>query len=108
MFFNNSSQDDPYGDIQRREEYERQQKLQLAKGLGTFFYKYMAYSFIWLFTTAFTATVLETIFKLSSSISLIVGIIAGIGIFRVPYVKENPLKSFVVICFVFGLFIIAF
>ena len=38
MFFNNSTDNDPYGDLRRREEYERQQDANFARGIGNFLY----------------------------------------------------------------------
>jgi len=107
MFFNNSSNDN-FDDLRRKEEYERQKQANLARGLGHFLYHYIAYGFVFIFSTAFTGTVLELIFGVSTFMSFVIGLVAGIGIFKVPYVRENPFKSFIMICFVFGLFIIAF
>ena len=107
MFFKNSNNDN-FDDLRRKEEYERQKQANLARGLGNFLYLYIAYGFVFLFSTAFTATVLELIFGVGTVMSFVIGLIAGIGIFKVPYVRENPVKSFIIICFVFGLFMIAF
>jgi len=108
MFFNSSSDNDPYGDLRRREEYERQQNANIARGVGGFFYKYIGYWFVWLFTGAFSGTILQKVFELSFGMSFFIGVTLSVIIFKVPYVKENPYKSFIVICFVFGLFIVAF
>jgi len=44
MFLNNSD-NDSYGDLRRREEYERQQQANFARGLGNFLYRYIVLSF---------------------------------------------------------------
>lgn len=108
MFFNNSSDNDPYGDIRRREEYERQQKINMARTGGNLLFNFLGYWFVWLFTGAFSAVILQTILKFGEGTSLLLGFVFSFLIFKVPFVKEHPYKSFIVICFVFGLFIIAF
>lgn len=108
MFFNNSSDNDPYGNLRKQEEYERQKNEQLARGVGGFLYKLIGFWFIWLFTGALSAVILEMVFSLSQGMSFIIGLILSFVIFKVPYVKASPYKSFIVICFVFGLFMIAF
>ena len=104
-FLNN---DDNFHDLKRQEEYERQKNLDMARGAGNFLYKLIGFWFIWLFTATFSAIILEKIFLLSQGISLLIGIILSFVIFKVPYVKASPYKSFIIICFVFGLFIVAF
>lgn len=104
-FINN---DDDFHDLRRQEEYERQKNEQLARGVGNFFYKIIGFWFIWLFTAAFSAVILEKVFSQSEGMSLLIGLILSFIIFKVPYVKENPYKSFIMICFVFGLFMVAF
>lgn len=108
MFFNNSKDDDPYGDIRRREEYERQQNINMARTGGNLLYKLIGFWFIWLFTGAFSAVILENILKFGQGVSLLGGLALSFLIFKVPYVKASPYKSFLVICFVFALFMIAF
>ena len=108
MFFNNSSNDDSYGDLRRREEYERQQKINMARTGGNLLYKLLGYWFVWLFSMSFSGVILEKIFGLDFGLALIISFILGFVIFKVPYVKAYPYKSFMIICFVFGLFIIAF
>ena len=107
MFFNKQNPDDPYGDLRRREEYEREQKLHMARTGGNLFANLMGYWFVWLFTGAFSATILQKIFDISDGLTLLFGLVGSFIIFKVPYVKQHPYKSFIVICFVFGLFIIA-
>lgn len=104
-FLNN---DDNFHDLRRQEEYERQKNADMARGVGNFFYKLIGFWFIWLFTATFSAVILEKVFSQSQGMSLFIGLILSFVIFKVPYVKENPYKSFIVICFVFGLFTIAF
>jgi len=99
---------DDFEDFRRYEEYQRQKDAQFAKGVGNFLFYYIGYAFVWLFTSAFTATVLENMFGVGIGTSLLVGVISGFLIFKVPYVKANPFKSFIVICFIFGLSIVAF
>jgi hypothetical protein len=107
MFFNNSD-NDPYGDLRRREEYERQQQVTFARGLGNFFFKSLGYWFVWLFTAGFSGSILQKVFGFSFVSAFLVGLILSFLIFKVPYVKENPYKSFVMICFIFALFVVAF
>ncbi len=105
MFSNNH---DNFHDLRRQEEYERQKNEQLVRGAGNLLYKLIGFWFIWLFTATFSAVILEKIFSLSQGMSLFIGLILSFVIFKVPYVKASPYKSFIVICFVFGLFVIAF
>lgn len=105
MFSNN---DDDFHDLRRQEEYERQKNANVARGVGSLFYKLLGYWFVWLFTAAFSGVILQEVFKLSYVLSLFIGIVLSFLIFKIPYVKENPYKSFIVICFVFGLFVVAF
>ncbi len=65
------------------------------------------YAFIWLFSSAFTAVVIENIFGVGTGTSFFIGIVTGIVIFKIPYVKQNPFKSLMMVCFIFGLFIVA-
>jgi len=104
-FINN---DDDFRDLRRQEEYERQKNGQLAKGVGNFFYKLIGFWFMWIFTGVFSMIILEKVFSLSHGMSLLIGLILSFAIFKVPYVKASPYKSFIVICFVFGLFVVAF
>ena len=104
-FLNN---DDNFHDLRRQEEYERQKNEQLTRGVGNFLYLYIAYGFVWLCSSAFTAVVLENMFGVGAGLSFLIGIVSGIVIFKVPYVKANPFKSLIMICFIFGLFIVAF
>lgn len=106
MFFNNSN--DPFGDLRRREEYERQKNANIARGAGNLLSNIIGYWFVWLFTATFSATILLHVFSLSEGMSLLLGIILSFVIFKVPFVKQHPYKSFLVICFVFGLFVVAF
>ena len=108
MFFNNSNDDDPYGDLRRRNEYERQQNMNMARTGGNLLVNLLGYWFIWLFTFTFAGVILETIVGLGMGLSMLISFILSFIIFKVPYVKAHPYKSFIVICFVFGLFIIAF
>jgi len=104
-FLNN---DDNFHDLRRQEEYERQKNADMARGVGNFFYKLIGFWFMWLFTATFSAIILEKVFSQSQGMSLLVGLILSFVIFKVPYVKASPYKSFIVICFVFGLFMVAF
>lgn len=108
MFFNNSLDKDPSGDLRKREEYERQRNADFTRGLGNFLLKSIGYWFVWLFTAGFSGSVLQEVFGFSFGASLIIGLILSFLIFKVPNVKANPYKSFVMICFVFGLFVVAF
>ena len=100
--------DDNFHDLRRQEEYERQKNADVARGVGNFFYKLIGFWFMWIFTGTFSMIILEKVFLLSKGMSLMLGLILSFAIFKVPYVKANPYKSFIMICFVFGLFIIAF
>jgi len=91
-----------------REEYERQQAINLAKNTSNLFVKSLGYWFMWLFTSALTGTVLNSIFKIGNGMSFFIGLFIGFLIFKFPYVKEHPYKSTIMICFIFGLFIVAF
>ena len=107
MFFNNSNNDDPYGDLRRREEYERQQKINMARTGGNLLVNILGYWFVWIFSFSFSATLLENIVGLDTGVTMLISFILSLVIFKVSYVKAHPYKSFLVICFVFGLFIIA-
>jgi len=104
-FINN---DDDFHDLRRREEYERQKNADMARGVGNFFYKLIGFWLIWIFTATFSSIILEKVFALSHGMSFFIGLILSFVIFKVPYVKLNPYKSFMVICFIFWLFTIAF
>lgn len=106
MFFNNSD-NDPYGDLRRREEYEREKNAQTARAVGNFFYKSLGYWFVWLFTAGFSGSVLQEVFGFSFVSAFLTGLVLSFLIFKVDYVKANPYKSFVIICFVFALFVVA-
>ena len=107
MFFFNSNNEDPYGDLRRREEYEREQKLNMARTGGGLLVNLLGYWFVWLFSFSFSAMILQSMFGVNKGLSFLVGIICSFLIFKVSYVKQHPYKSFFVICFVFGLFLIA-
>lgn len=108
MFFNNSSDNDPYGDLRRREEYERQQQANFARGLGSFLYRYIIYGSIWMLSSVFISMILNFFFDLHMVLSTPLGMIGGLILFKVQYIKLYPVKSLVTIGFVFGLFIVAF
>lgn len=107
MNFTNPFKNDDFEDIRRQEAYEHQKNLEATKAVGNFFYLYIMYGFIWLLTSAFTAVVLENIFGVGTGTSFFIGIVAGIVIFKVPYVRQSPFKSLMMVCFIFGLFIVA-
>ncbi|MBU1657430.1 hypothetical protein KKG72_00040 [bacterium] len=107
MFLNNSD-NDPYGDLRRREEYERQQQANFARGLGNFLYRYIVYSMIWLFSSVLFSMLLNFILGWNQGITTIIGMVAGLFLFKISYIKIYPIKSLITIGFVFGLFIVAF
>jgi hypothetical protein len=103
-FLNN----DDFHDLRRQEEYERQKSENVVRGVGNFFYKVIGFWIIWLSTATFSTTIIEKVFSQSRGMAYLIGLILSFIIFKVPYVKENPYKSFIIICFVFGLFVVAF
>lgn len=107
MFFNNSD-NDPYGDLRRKEEYERQQQANFARGLGYFLYKYIVYSMIWLFSSVLFSMTINFVLGWNIGVTTIIGMIGGLILFKVPYVKQEPIKSLITIGFMFGLMFVAF
>lgn len=107
MFFNNSDKDS-YEDLRRQEEYERQKQANFARGLGYFLYLYLVYSFIWFFSSILISMLLTFIFGLNQFIATIIGMISGFILFKVPYVKQEPIKSLITIGFIFFLVFVAF
>jgi len=107
MNFGSPFKNDDFEDIKRQEEYEHQKNVENTKAVGNFLYLYIMYGSIWLFSSAFTMVILDDIIGLGTGTSIVIGLIAGIVIFRVPYVKQNPFKSLMMVCFMFGLFIVA-
>ena len=107
MFFNNSD-NDPYGDLKRREEYERQQQANFARGLGHFLYIYLVYSMIWFFSSVLFSMILNFILGWNIALTTVIGMIGGLILFKVPYVKQKPIKSLLTIGFIFGLLFVAF
>lgn len=106
MFFNNSDKDS-YENLRRQEEYERQKQANFARGLGHFLYLYLVYSFIWFFSSILISMLLTFIFGLNQLIATIIGMISGFILFKVPYVKQEPIKSLITIGFIFFLIFVA-
>jgi hypothetical protein len=107
MFFNNSD-NDSYENLRRREEYERQRQANFARGIGHFLYLYLVYSFIWFFSSILISMLLTFIFGLNQLIATIIGMISGFILFKVPYIKQEPIKSLITIGFMFFLISVAF
>ena len=107
MFFNNSD-NDPYGDLRKREEYERQQQANFARGIGHFLYIYIVYSFIWISSSVLFGVILSFLFGMHELLAVAIGMIGGLILFKVPYVKQEPIKSLLTIGFIFGLMFVAF
>ncbi len=107
MFFNNSSNNDPYGDLRRKEEYERQQQTNFSRGIGHLLYLYFVYSMIWFFSAALFSMILNFVFGIHMVLTTIIGMIAGFILFKVPYIKQQPIKSLITIGFIFGLVLVA-
>ena len=106
MFFNNSD-NDSYENLRRQEEYERQKQANFARGLGHFLYLYLVYSFIWFFSSILISMLLTFIFGLNQLVATIIGMISGFILFKVPYVKQEPIKSLITIGFIFFLIFVA-
>ena len=107
MFFNNSSENDPYGDLRRREEYERQQNANVARGVGNFLYLYFVYSMIWFLSSALISMILNIIFDINIGLTTIMGMLFSFMVFKIKYVKAYPIKSLITIGFIFGLVLVA-
>lgn len=107
MSFGNPFKNDDFEDLRRKEAYERQKDLETTKAVGNFFYLYIVYSFIWLVSTVFIALVLMNLFAIHDGLSTLIGMILSFFVFKIRYVKQNPFKSLIVICFIFGLFMVA-
>jgi hypothetical protein len=103
MFGNRFNENDPYGDLRRREEYERQRDLNFAKGAGGFLYSYILYALIWAFTAVTIAMSLSFIFSLNEGITTIIGFFTSFFVFKIPYTKLYPLKSLITITFILTL-----
>jgi len=106
MFFNNSD-DDPYGDIRRREEYERQQQANFAKGLGHFFLKMYMNVLIYMATYLAIAILLTELLNVHQALAMIISMIVSFFVFKLEYVKYNKLKSLMTIAFLIGLEFVA-
>lgn len=107
MNFTNPFKNDNFEDIRRQEAYAQQKNSETTKAVGNFFYKLIGFWFMWIFTATFSAIILEKVFLQSHGISFFIALILSFIIFKVPYVKASPYKSFIIICFVFGLFMVA-
>ena len=107
MFFNNSD-NDSYENLRRQEEYERQKQANFARGFGRFLYLYLVYSFIWFFSSILISMLLTFIFGLNQLVATIIGMISGFILFKVPYIKQEPIKSLITIGFIFFLIFVAF
>jgi hypothetical protein len=72
MFYNKFNKDDPYGDLRRREEYEREQDINLAKGIFGFLTIYVLYFLIWIFTATALAMGLSFVFSMNEGLASII------------------------------------
>jgi hypothetical protein len=107
MFFNNSKNDN-YEDLRKQEEYERQKQANFARGLGHFLYLYLVYGFIWFFSSVLFSMLLNFFLGIDQLIAMITGMIGGIILFKVSYIKQEPIKSLMTIGFLFFLVSVAF
>ena len=107
MFFNNSD-NDPYGDLRKKEEYERQQQANFTRGIGHFLYRYFVYSMIWFFSSVLFSMILNFVLGWHIAFTTVIGMIGGLILFKVPYVKQEPIRSLLTIGFVFGLMFVTF
>jgi hypothetical protein len=108
MFFSNSSDDDPYGDIKRREEYERQRQINMSNGLFRFLYLYILYGMVWMFSSVLISFSMNHLFNMHLVFSTVIGMIFGLILFKIPYIKLHPVKSLITIGFLFFLIDTAF
>ncbi|WP_298753774.1 hypothetical protein [uncultured Arcobacter sp.] len=63
---------------------------------------------IWLFSSVLFSMLLNFILGWNQGITTIIGMVAGLFLFKISYIKINPIKSLITIGFVFGLFLVAF
>lgn len=106
MFFNNSD-NDPYGDLRRREEYQRQKDAAFARSVGSILYLYFAYSLIWFLSSALISMIFNIVFDINMGITTVIGMILSFLVFKIAYVKAHPVKSLITIGFIFGLVFVA-
>jgi len=108
MKFGNSFKNDDFEDIRRYEEYQRRKDEALVKGVGNFLLRIIYYWFIFLASNVVIGLCLMYLIGLSQVVATIISIIASFFIFKIPYVKEHPIKSFLTLCFIFALESISF
>lgn len=106
MFFNNSD-NDPYGDLRRREEYERQKQADFARGVGNFLYLYFFYSLIWFLSSLLISMIFYIVLNINMGITTVIGMILSFLVFKIAYIKAHPVKSLITIGFIFGLVFVA-
>jgi len=97
--FNKNSHDD-FEDLRRQEAYERQKSINLARGLGNFFYRYMVFSLI-VFVGAITiGLTLNLIANVNLELGIPLGMLFSFFIFKIRYVKDYPIKSLLTLSFI--------
>lgn len=109
MFINNSSNnDDSFEDFRRYEEYQRQKDANFARGVGNFLYRYIVYSMIWIFSSVLFSILLKFLLGWNEGITTIIGMVAGLFLFKISYIKTYPFKSLLTVWFIIGLVFLAF
>lgn len=108
MFFNRSSNEESYEDQKQRESHEREQKLNLARGVGSFLYRYVINAFIFIISYAALSMILINGLGLSPGTAVVISIIASFFVFKIDYIKLYPVQSLLTITFVLGLLQLAF
>lgn len=108
MFFNRSSDKESFLDQKQREEHERQQQLNLAKGAGSFLYRYIINASIFILTYVTLSMILINGLGVSFGTAIVVSIISAFFIFKIPHVKLHPIQSLVTIGFILGLVQLSF
>ncbi len=108
MFFNRSSDGESYEYQKQREEHERQQQLNLARGTGSFLYRYVLYTLIYVNVYISLSMTLNHIIGLDFATSSFTAVALAFFIFKIPYVKQHPVQSLLTTVFIVILVMVAF
>lgn len=108
MFFKNKFENDNFEDIERYEEYQRRKSEAVVKGVGSFIYRLYMYVSIFLATYFVLTLFLIYVFGLDDGFAYFISFISSFIIFKVPYIKEKPFKSLIILGFIFALEFVAF